>query len=162
MMNWLNGPREDFIGARVGVDSGRHFLDLQEECSGCYNASVHQIIFNEISASELSAIPTLEQLELINSFQVDGAKIEDGETAGAPFGVVERDGRRIFRYRSKDYRIYFTTEDDKIVVQRVLHTNSLRDFLFRSGMGNGSEDQRLGESRSFWRLIDEGEKAARK
>lgn len=122
---------------------------------------MHQIVFNEISASELSAIPTLDQLELINSFQVDGEKMKDGQAKDAPFGVVERDGRRIFRYRCKDYRIYFIMEDDKVVVQRVLHTNSLRDFLFRSGMG-GSEDQRLGESRSFWRLIDEGEKAARK
>ena len=120
-----------------------------------------QIVFNEISASELSAIPTLEQLELINSFQVDVEKVKNNEAKDTPFGVVEREGRRIFRYRSRDYRIYFTMEDEKLVVQRVLHTNSLRDFLFRSGMGSGSEDQRLGESRSFWRLIDEGEKAAR-
>ncbi len=139
----------------------RHFLDLQGRLAECYNAHVHQIVFNEISASELSAIPTLDQLELINSFQVDGEKMKDGQAKDAPFGVVERDGRRIFRYRCKDYRIYFIMEDDKVVVQRVLHTNSLRDFLFRSGMG-GSEDQRLSESRSFWRLIDEGEKAARK
>lgn len=139
-----------------------HFLDLQGKRAECYNVHVHQIVFNEISASELSAIPTLEQLELISSFQVDGEKVKDGEDKDTPFGVVERDGRRIFRYRSKDYRIYFTMEDDRVVVQRVLHTNSLRDFLFRSGMGGGSEDQRLGESRSFWRLIDEGEKAARK
>ncbi len=122
---------------------------------------MHQIVFNEISASELSAIPTLEQLELINSFQVDVEKVKNSEAKDTPFGVVEREGRRIFRYRSRDYRIYFTMEDEKLVVQRVLHTNSLRDFLFRSGMGSGSEDQRLGESRSFWRLIDEGEKAAR-
>lgn len=122
---------------------------------------MHQIVFNEISASELSAIPTLEQLELINSFQVDVEKVKNNEAKDTPFGVVEREGRRIFRYRSRDYRIYFTMEDEKLVVQRVLHTNSLRDFLFRSGMGSGSEDQRLGESRSFWRLIDEGEKAAR-
>ncbi len=122
---------------------------------------MHQIVFNEISAAEFSAIPTLEQLELVNSFQVDGESVKAGEKEGV-FGVVERDGRKIFRYRFQDYRVYFTLEDDKIVVQRVLHTNSLRDFLFRTGMSTGTEDQRLGESRSFWHLIDEGEKAARK
>lgn len=124
-----------------------------------YNELVHQIVFNEISASEVSAIPTLEQLELVSSFRVDENSLS-GENS--QFGVVEREGRKIYRYRSKDYRIYFTIEEDKVVVQRVLHADSLKDFLFRSGMGSGSEDQRLGESRSFWRLIDEGEHAARK
>lgn len=126
-----------------------------------YNKRVHQIVFNEISASEVSAIPTLEQLELISSFQVDENSLKD-EGENAPFGIVERDGRKIYRYRSHDYRIYFTLEEGKVIVQRVLHADSLKDFLFRSGMGNGSEDQRLGASRSFWRLIDEGEHAARK
>lgn len=124
-----------------------------------YNAHVHQIVFNEISAAELSAIPTLDQLELVSHFRVDEDSL-NGEDS--QFGVVERAGRKIYRYRSKDYRIYFTMEDGKVVVQRVLHADSLKDFLFRSGMGSGSEDQRLGESRSFWRLIDEGEHAARK
>lgn len=119
---------------------------------------MHQIVFNEISAREVSAIPTLDQLELVNGFQVDDNSL-DGD---ARFGVVEREGRKIYRYRSKDYRVYFTMEEGKVIVQRVLHADSLKDFLFRSGMGSGTEDQRLGESRSFWRLIDEGEQAARK
>lgn len=122
---------------------------------------MHQIVFNEISAAEISAIPTLEQLELISSFQVKEEDVKTGEKDGA-FGVIERDGRKIYRYRSGDYRIYFTLEEDKVVIQRVLHTNSLRDFLFRSGMSSGTEDQRLSESRPFWHLIEEGERAARK
>jgi hypothetical protein len=40
--------------------------------------------------------------------------------------------------------------------------DSLKDFLFRSGMGGDSEDVSLGNSRSFWQLIDDGEQAARK
>lgn len=120
---------------------------------------MHEIIFNEISAREVSAIPTLEQLELVNGLQPD-EKCLNGENA--LYGIVEREGRKIFRYRSEDYRVYFTMEEGKVIVQRVLHADSLKDFLFRSGMGSGTEDQRLGESRSFWRLIDEGEHAARK
>lgn len=122
---------------------------------------MHQIVFNEISAREASAIPTLDQLELFNGFQVDETCL-NGEKEDARYGVVEREGRKIYRYRTKDYRVYFTMEDGKVIVQRVLHADSLKDFLFRSGMGSGTEDQRLGESRSFWRLIDEGEQAARK
>lgn len=121
---------------------------------------MHQIVFNEISAGEVSAIPTLEQLELISGFQVDDDFLT-GKTIDSPFGIVEKEGRRIFRYRSKDYRIYFTIEDGVVVVQRVLHADSLKDFLFRSGMG-GSEDQKLGGSRPFWKLIDAAEQAARK
>lgn len=123
---------------------------------------MHQIAFNEISAAEVSAIPTMEQLELFSAFKVDDACLKD-KPADARFGVVERDGRKIFRFRSKDYRIYFTVEaDNVVVVQRVLHADSLKDFFFRSGMGNASEDQKLGKSRSFWKLIEDGEHAARK
>ena len=122
---------------------------------------MHQIVFNEISASEVSAIPTLEQLELISGFKVDEAFLS-GEKEDPSFGVVEREGRKIFRYRSKDYRIYFTMEDGAVVVQRVLHADSLKDFLFRSGMGAASEDVNLGNSRSFWKLIDAGVKAPRR
>lgn len=121
---------------------------------------MHQIVFNEISASEVSAIPTLEQLELVSGFQVDDDFLT-GKKEDPRFGVVERDGQKIFRYRSKDYRIYFTMEEGIVVIQRVLHADSLKDFLFRSGMG-GSEDQKLGQSRSFWKLIEAGEQAPRK
>ncbi len=126
---------------------------------------MHQIVFNEISAAEVSAIPTLEQLALFSSFRVDDATLSGADSAGADaaFGVVERDGRKIYRFRSKDYRIYFTVEKGTVVVQRILHANSLKDFLFRSSIGAAEdEDRRLGGSRSFWKLIDEGEKAPRK
>ena len=122
---------------------------------------MHQIVFNEISAKEVSAIPTLDQLELFNGFKVEDDCLS-GEKEDAQYGVVEREGRKIYRYRTKDYRVYFTMEEGKVIVQRVLHADSLKDFLVRSGMGSGTEDQRLGESRSFWRLIDEGEQAPRK
>lgn len=122
---------------------------------------MHQIVFNDISAAEVSAIPTPEQLELISSFKVDENCLN--HIADDPrFGVVERDGRRIYRFRSGDYRLYFTVEEgNKVIVQRVLHANSLKDFLFRSSIG-GSEDQKLSGSRSFWSLIEEGEHAPRR
>lgn len=127
-----------------------------------YSHPVHQIAFNEISAAEVSAIPAMELLQLFNGFQVDADCLKDNPT-DSRFGVVERNGRRIYRFRSQDYRIYFTVENEEtVVVQRVLHADSLKDFLFRSGMGGDSEDASLGKSRSFWQLIDDGEQAARK
>lgn len=129
---------------------------------------MQQIAFNEISAAEVSAIPAMKQLKLFFSFKVDEGCMS-GEPTDPRFGVLERDGRRIFRFRSDedDYRIYFTIEKNKddesvVVIQRVLHADSLKDFLFRSGMGADAEDAKLGKSRSFWKLIEDGEKAARK
>lgn len=121
---------------------------------------MYQIIFSKVSANELSAIPTMEQLELMSGFQVEDDFLS-GKKEDPRFGVVEQDGRRIFRFRSKDYRVYFTVEDSKVVVQRVLHADSLKDFLFRAGMA-GSEDQKLGKSRSFWELIDAGQNSPRR
>ena len=124
-----------------------------------YSQPVHQIAFNEISAAEVSAIPALELLQLFNGFQVDADCLKDNPSDSR----LERNGRRIYRFRSQDYRIYFTVENEEtVVVQRVLHADSLKDFLFRSGMGGDSEDVSLGNSRSFWQLIDDGEHAARK
>ncbi len=121
---------------------------------------MHQIVFNEISAAEISAIPTQDQLSLLDSFQVNESSL-DAASSEHPFGIVEREGKKLYRFRSQDYRIYFTVEgDDTVIVQRILSANSLSDFLFRSKIG-GSEDQKLSNSRSFWKLIEEGEKSPR-
>ena len=118
-----------------------------------------QIIFNEISAAEISSLSTIDQLELLNEFKVEQ---EDLEKAGSesPFGIIERDGTKLYRYRSKGHRIYFEVMDDRVIVHRVLHKNTLKDFLFRSKLPV-SEDKALGESKHFWSMIEEGEKARR-
>ena len=96
---------------------------------------MQQIAFNEISAAEVSAIPAMKQLKLFFAFKVDESCLE-GNPTDPRFGVVERAGRRIYRFRSDDdYRIYFTVEknedgDTVVVVQRVLHADSLKDFFF--------------------------------
>ena len=76
------------------------------------------------------------------------------------FGVIEREGKKLYRYRAKDYRIYFAKTDEGIKVHRVLHKNTFRDFLFRSKLPV-SEDAQLGETREFWKLIEQGEKTRR-
>jgi hypothetical protein len=118
-----------------------------------------QIVFNKISAAEISRLDTLAQLELLSEFKIDEAMIET--LASRPqFGTIERGGRRLFRYRARDYRLYFEVLDGQVVVHRVLHKNTLDDFRFRSSLPL-SEDEALGKSKTFWQLIDEGEKAGR-
>ncbi len=117
-----------------------------------------QIVFNEISAAEISALGTLEQLELLEEFHVTE---QDLNGSGSDrFGKIERDGHVMYRFRAKEYRFYFEVKDGSIIVYRVLHKGTLSDFLFRSKMPL-AEDEALAGSKHFWKLIDEGRNARR-
>ena len=118
---------------------------------------MYQVVFNEISAAELSSLSTLEQLHLLDSFKVDQKRLDDLDE-GDDFGKIERDGKTLFRYRTEDYRIYFEVVDGFVTVHRVLSKNTLSDFFFRSGMPL-SEDEILSQSPHFWKLINEGSEA---
>ena len=49
-----------------------------------------QIVFNKISAAEVSSIPTLEQLDLLGDFQVSESTLQTLDDAR--FGKMEKDG----------------------------------------------------------------------
>jgi mRNA-degrading endonuclease RelE of RelBE toxin-antitoxin system len=114
-----------------------------------------QIIFNELSAAEISALPKSLQLDLLAEFQIMPEDLDQLDSQR--FGVIERQGKKLFRFRAKDYRIYFEKTVEGVTVHRVLHKNTFRDFLFRSKLPV-SEDAQLGENREFWKLIEQGEK----
>ena len=119
-----------------------------------------QIVFNKISAAEVSSIPTLEQLDLLGDFQVSESTLQTLDDAR--FGKMEKDGKILYRYVAKDYRIYFEVIEGKVIVHRVLHANSLNDFLFRTNIApTAGEDQILSQSKHFWKLIDEGKNASK-
>jgi hypothetical protein len=119
---------------------------------------VFQIVFNEISAAEISALGTLDQLELLEEFRVGKEDLEN--LNGDRFGKIDRDGRVLYRFRAKDYRFYFEVRDGSVIVHRVLHKGTFSDFMFRSKMPL-SEDEALANSKHFWKLIDEGRNARR-
>ncbi len=114
-----------------------------------------QIVFNELSAAEISALPKSLQLELLAEFQILPEDLDRLDSKR--FGVIEREGKKLYRYRAKDYRIYFDKRVEGITIHRVLHKNTLRDFLFRSKLPI-AEDAQLGETREFWKLIEQGER----
>jgi mRNA-degrading endonuclease RelE of RelBE toxin-antitoxin system len=114
-----------------------------------------QIIFNELSAAEMSALPKRMQLDLLEQFQILPEDLDHLDAKH--FGVIEREGKKLYRYRAKDYRIYFEQTPEGITIHRVLNKNTFRDFLFRSKLPV-AEDQALGKTREFWKLIDEGKK----
>jgi mRNA-degrading endonuclease RelE of RelBE toxin-antitoxin system len=112
-----------------------------------------QIIFNELSAAELSALPKPLQLGLLSEFQILPEDLDklDGER----FGCIERDGKKLYRYRASEYRIYFQPCPEGLTIHRILHRNTLSDFLFRSKLPLAEDDQ-LGRTKAFWKMIDEG------
>ncbi len=114
-----------------------------------------QIVFNEISAAEMAALPKELQLDLLAEFQVLPEDLDNLENE--KFGAIERDGQKLYRYRARDYRIYFAKAVEGITVHRVLHKNTIRDFLFRTKLPM-TEDDQLGQREAFWKLIEEGEK----
>lgn len=113
---------------------------------------MYQIIFNSISSAEMSALPKLLQLEILNEFQV----FDPGFTKNSEekFGIVQQGSRKVYRYRAKDYRIYFELTDEGLLVDRVVHKNTLKDFLYRSKIPL-SEDETLQKDPKFWALMDE-------
>ena len=118
-----------------------------------------QVVFNDLSAAEMSALPTELQLDLLSEFEVLPEELERSDPER--FGVIERDGKKLCRFRVRDYRIYFERVPEGITIHRVLHRNTFRDFLFRASLPMPSEDTELAGHRKFWELIDEG-RAARK
>ncbi|OAI42118.1 hypothetical protein AYO41_01165 [Verrucomicrobia bacterium SCGC AG-212-E04] len=118
-----------------------------------------QIIFNTISAAEIAQLPKMTQLELLTGFKTDIANFDQLDPE--KFGVIRREGKKLRRYRMKDYRVYFERVPEGLTIHRILHRNTLADFFYRSNLPL-AEDEQLGEAKSFWKLIEEGEKAQRK
>ena len=116
-----------------------------------------QIIFNALSAAELSNLPKLLQLNLLGEFQVLPEDLD--KLDGDKFGCIERHGKKLYRFRASDYRIYFEPCPQGVTVHRILHKNTVSDFLFRSKLPLPAEDVQLGKTQAFWTLIDEGAKA---
>ena len=116
-----------------------------------------QIIFNDLSAAEMAALPKLLQLEILGEFQVLPDDLESLDAQR--FGKVERDGRTLFRYRAGDYRIYFEPHDQGLLIRRVLSKNTIRDFLFRTSLPV-AEDEQLAGNHKFWELIEQDGKKA--
>jgi mRNA-degrading endonuclease RelE of RelBE toxin-antitoxin system len=107
-----------------------------------------QIVFNEISAAELAALPKKLQLQIMGEFNVNPERLADTGT----YGRLKREGRQLYRYRAGDYRIYFEKTGDGILVHRVVHKNTLKDFFFRTKLPV-SEDQALEKEPKFWDMV---------
>jgi hypothetical protein len=126
-------------------------------CFSCsYDGAVFQMIFNAVSAAEMAALPKELQLELLAEFHLLPEDMDNLDASR--FGKVQRGGRKLHRCRAKDYRIYFEKHPEGVLIHRVLHKNTIRDFLYRSSLPMDEEDEQLGGAKGFWKLIEEAEK----
>mgnify|MGYP000450756351 CR=1 FL=1 len=64
-----------------------------------------QIVFNEISAAEISQLDTLEQLELLDEFKVTRDDLEHFEDER--FGKIERDGKTLSQFDPRRHYEWF-------------------------------------------------------
>jgi hypothetical protein len=110
-----------------------------------------QVIFNPVSASEMSALPKDLQLDLLAEFQILPEDLNSLD--GANFSKIQRDGRTLHRFRCRDHRIYFERHADGILIHRVLHKNTIRDFLFRSKLPMADEGDQAETTDQFWNMI---------
>jgi mRNA-degrading endonuclease RelE of RelBE toxin-antitoxin system len=114
-----------------------------------------QIVFNELSAAELSALPKLLQLDLLSGFQALPERLEQADPER--IGLMEREGRQLYRYRVGDYRIYFEKATEGLLIHRVLHRNTIRDFLFRADLPMLEGELETAKQRRIWELVAEGQ-----
>jgi mRNA-degrading endonuclease RelE of RelBE toxin-antitoxin system len=111
-----------------------------------------QVIISKQSAKELSKLSKSLQLSILADFHslpTDFNKLDTDK-----FGKLVRHDRILYRYRTKDYRIYFEKTDHGILVHRILHKNTLKDFMFRSNLVQ-AEEEALQSNPEFWKLIDD-------
>ncbi len=113
-----------------------------------------QIIFNPVSAAEVSKLPKPLQLEILGEFRGFPQDVRSKDLER--FGRLERHGKKLYRYHLGDYRVYFERCELGIVIHRVLSRNTLKDFLYRSSLPTG-EDEALQDNPKFWELIEESQ-----
>ena len=128
-----------------------------EQLGAPFDVTMHpfQIIFNPTSAAELSKLPKDLQLQILGEFRGLPEELRREEEI---FGHLAREGRTLTRYRLGDYRVYFERHPLGVVVHRILSRNTLKDFLYRSSLPTG-EDQQLQDNPRFWDLIEAAKSA---
>ena len=122
---------------------------------------MYQVTFSEQSLSELNKLDQLKQLELADMIgSLSPAALEN---PNEKIGVFNRDGKRLYRIRAGEYRIYFKVRsEDEIFCEVILPQHSLTDFVYRTKLPL-AEDQIVEQHSSFWSYLEslrKGDKAS--
>ncbi|MEM7673838.1 MAG: cytotoxic translational repressor of toxin-antitoxin stability system [Verrucomicrobiota bacterium] len=113
---------------------------------------MYQVTFSEQSLSELNKLDQLKQLELADV--VGNLTPASLENPTEKIGVFNRDGKRLYRIRAGEYRVYFVVRsEDVIFCEVILPQHSLTDFIFRTKLPATEEDI-IEQYSSFWSYLD--------
>ncbi len=102
-------------------------------------------------------MPKELQLQILGEFRGVPSEVLSNELDR--FGKLRRAGKTLHRFRIGDFRVYFERHDLGLVVHRILHRNTLKDFQFRSNLPMG-EDEALQDNPQFWELIEAAKRPA--
>ena len=122
---------------------------------------MYQVTFSEQSLSELNKLDQLKQLELAD--MIGGLSPAALENPNEKIGVFNREGKRLYRIRAGEFRIYFKVRsEDEIFCEVILPQHSLTDFIYRTKLPL-AEDQIVEQHSSFWSYLEglrKGDKAS--
>jgi mRNA-degrading endonuclease RelE of RelBE toxin-antitoxin system len=112
---------------------------------------MYQVTFSAQAMNELNRLDKLAQLEVIEPL----ATLKPAALAAPrePLGRFSRGGRTLYRLRSGEFRFYFEVSGDQLVVDYILHRNSLEDFLLRNKLPV-SEQQLVEQHSKFWKYLE--------
>lgn len=110
-----------------------------------------QVNFSNRAIGELNKLGKLEQLEIMEALgAVTQKRLSE---VGTDIGQFGRDGRKLYRLRVDDWRIYFEVEGDRLVVDFLLHKRSIADFVVRFKLPV-SDEAEIEKHKSFRDYID--------
>lgn len=91
-----------------------------------------QIVFSYQSEQDLSQLSKPMQFQVMDGL----GNLPQALSSADPdsIGKAERDNRNIYRFRYKEFRIYFEKTDHGVLIHRILLKNTLADFLLRSNL----------------------------
>ena len=110
-----------------------------------------QVTFSKQSLSELNSLSQTDQLSLIEKLSSLSNDILTGENSSV--GTFLREGKKFYRLRVDDLRVYFEKVDISLHCHFILQKNSLNDFLVRCKMP-ASEDAILENHQNFWDYLE--------
>lgn len=110
-----------------------------------------QVNFSEQSMQELNQLDTRLQMMLVETFS--SLTQEQLDQPNDDLGRFNRDGKKFYRVRAGEFRIYFEQDKDGLFAHYILHKNTLSDFVFRFKLPI-TEEFMIEQHDSFWKYLE--------
>lgn len=111
-----------------------------------------EVTFSDQSMAMLNRLDILVQMPIIERFS--GLTPEDLKSSDEELGSFDRGGKRYYRLRAGEYRVYFEVIDrHRLDCHYILHKHTLADFIFRFKLPY-REETLVEQSQSFWQYVE--------